>query len=140
MHWFLWAIVALVFWGMAPVFGKLGLQNVDPLAALTVRTTGVTAAVILVAAFSGKLTSLSAVGFGNVALLLGEGIFASVLGHYAYFYALKTGNTTGVVPVAAAYPVLTAVLGWLLLRESMTPGRAAGIALVIAGVFLIRRF
>ncbi|HTQ77138.1 MAG TPA: EamA family transporter [Burkholderiales bacterium] len=48
-------------------------------------------------------------------------------------------------PVSVAYPMvslgfaLNAVLAWWLLGEALTLQRAAGIAVIIAGVFLIAR-
>ena len=48
-------------------------------------------------------------------------------------------------PVSVAYPMvslgfaLNAVLAWRLLGEEMSPMRVAGIAVIIAGVFLVAR-
>lgn len=41
MDWLLWALLASVFWGLGPVFAKLGLVKSDPFSALVLRTAGV---------------------------------------------------------------------------------------------------
>jgi transporter family protein len=35
---YIFAGIAMVFWGIAPVLGKLGLGDLQPLAALTIRS------------------------------------------------------------------------------------------------------
>jgi len=49
------------------------------------------------------------------------------------------------VPVSIAYPMLSigyvvnAIAAWALLGESVTPLRMAGIAVIVAGVFMVAR-
>jgi transporter family protein len=66
------------------------------------------------------------------------GVVASLLGQICFYRALKNGAVSQAVPVGASYPVLACVLGILLLGEALTLGRACGIALVVAGTFLLR--
>ena len=72
--------------------------------------------------------------------LLAEGLMASLLGHYAYFYALKFGKASSVVPVTAAYPLVAAMVAWLLLNETLTAGKLLGGLLVVLGIILIKQF
>ncbi|MGI9556740.1 MAG: EamA family transporter [Solirubrobacterales bacterium] len=55
------------------------------------------------------------------------------------FLALERGDASLVVPIGASYPVVTAILAALFLTETITPLRAAGIVLVVAGAMVIGR-
>ena len=51
--------------------------------------------------------------------------------------ALEQGDVSEVVPVAASYPVSTAVLAVIVLRERMTVRRIFGTAVIVGGVIAI---
>ncbi|NPV79478.1 MAG: EamA family transporter [Firmicutes bacterium] len=44
-----------------------------------------------------------------------------------------------VVPVTAAYPIVAVLLGWMVLKEGLTPLKVLGSILIIAGILLIKR-
>ena len=58
-------------------------------------------------------------------------------GLVVFYIALGHGPATRVVPVTAAYPLLTAALGALVLSERVTPLRVGGTLLIVAGVVLL---
>ncbi len=122
------------------MFAKLGLVKSDPYGALLARTLGVLAALLLWGAVTSGWGSLQNFEARTWGLLVAEGIAASVIGHFAYFKALKAGKVSAVVPVVASYPVLALLLAVLLLGEKVTPGRGIGAALIVLGVFLVQRF
>ena len=119
---------------------SLGLVKTDPLTALTIRTIGVAAAVFLINILGGRIEALKTVEPKTWLFLITEGLCAAVLGHYAYLYALKYGKVSSVIPITAAFPIITIILGAVLLHEVLTPGKLAGGLLVVAGVFLIKQF
>jgi transporter family protein len=55
------------------------------------------------------------------------------------FVALSRGEASVVVPVGAAYPVVTLIGSALFLGENITLPKVIGVALVIAGVIVISR-
>lgn len=138
MNWFFYALAAVLLWGIAPLFGKIGLVKTDPLTALTIRTTGVAAALFLINIFGVRVEALKTAGPKTWLFLIAEGLCAALLGHYAYLFALKYGKASSVVPITAVYPIVTIMLGAVLLRESLTPGKIAGGLLVAVGVYLIK--
>lgn len=140
MNWFVFALIAALLWGIAPVFGKIGLVKTDPLTALTIRTSGVAAALLLINIFGGKVAVLKATGTKTWLFLVFEGLCAALFGHYAYLFALKNGKASSVVPITATYPIITILLGAVLFREYLTLGKIAGGILIVAGVFLIKQF
>jgi drug/metabolite transporter (DMT)-like permease len=42
-------------------------------------------------------------------------------------------------PVAGAYPLVAALVGWFILREPLSATRVLGVILIVLGVFLLRR-
>ena len=52
---------------------------------------------------------------------------------------VKTGAISQLTPVAGAYPLVAALLGWWVLREPLTPTRALGALCVVMGVILLRK-
>lgn len=132
------ALVAALLWGVAPVLGKAGLGSTDPGTALLIRTLGIAIIVLVYALATGGFTRLGAVGWRPAALILGEGVLASLAGHLAYLYALKLGEAGRAVPIAAAYPLVTVLVAAAFLGETLTWPKVAGAALVIAGVWLLK--
>jgi bacterial/archaeal transporter family protein len=65
-----------------------------------------------------------------------SGFFAS-LGLLLLFVALEQGDAGQVVPVTAAYPMVTAAVAAVVLRERMTPARVIGTLMVVLGVVVI---
>lgn len=132
------ALITAALFGVAPILARLGLAKVDPGLGLVVRTFAVATALLVWLLASGRLTDLASMDTRSFMFLAGEGVLASLLGHLAYFYALRAGEASQVVPVVSAFPVVAFILGVTVLGETATPGRWIGAALVVAGVVLLR--
>ncbi len=140
MSWFGWAVLAAVFWGVGPIFAKMGLEKPDALTALLIRSIAVLAVLIPWASVQGGLYArLASVDKRTWFLLLLEGASASVIAHFAYFNALKLGSVQNVVPITASYPLLSVILSILLLGAKVTPGKWLGAALTVVGVYLLQK-
>jgi len=133
-----YVMLAMLFWGIAPVFGKLGVTKSDPFLALVLRSFAISGILLVVLFASGKAASLTHFDPKGGALVIMEGISASLIGHLFYFYALKYGEVAWVVPAIAAYPLITAVIAYLLLGETLTVPQLIGAVLIICGVILIK--
>lgn len=132
------ALVASLLWGIAPVFGKLGLKATDPATALFVRTLGVAVIMVVWALATGAFARVGAMGWRPVVFLLSEGVLASLVGHFAYLYALKLAEAGRVVPIGATYPLFTLAIAALFLGETITWQKGVGAALIVAGVWLLK--
>ncbi len=70
----------------------------------------------------------------------GAGMFVVVaalldsLGFIAFNLGIERNPVSLIIPVAAAYPVVTVALAWVLLRERLARPQVAGIAIVLGGV------
>ncbi|MBI3011887.1 MAG: EamA family transporter [Candidatus Omnitrophica bacterium] len=61
------------------------------------------------------------------------------MGQFAFYHALKSGAISQVTPVAGAYPLVAALLGWWVLREPLTMSRLLGVVFIVTGIFLLRK-
>jgi drug/metabolite transporter (DMT)-like permease len=80
------------------------------------------------------MTALRATGAGGLAGGLGL-----VLAFFGAIYAFQTTTVANAVLLFAASPFVAAVLGWMVLRESVRPGTWVAIAIAILGMFLMVR-
>lgn len=136
---FTFALLTMVFWGLAPVLAKIGLVKTDPFTGLALRTFVISGIILLSGILTGKLGGLAQLDFRSAAFLAGEGIFASLLGHLAYYHALKLGEASRIVPVVAAFPLVTVAVGLLFLGEKLSWYKLVGASLIIAGILLIKK-
>ena len=136
---FFWALLTAFIWGFVPILEKLGLAKLSPMVGLFYRSLGVVVGIFILWAMENKNIRASFAGLhsGMLYLILG-GFMASVLGQICFYCALKKGEASQVVPLAAAYPLMTLILGILFLSEKVTAAKIAGIVLVVAGVFLLQ--
>lgn len=113
-------LVTMVLWGSTPLIEKLGLKDVDPLMGIFIRSLVITVILFVFYLLSGKLNELTRISVKNFSLFAARGIMAGLIGMWTYFYLLKGGITSKIVPIAASYPLITAVLSIFVLGEQVT--------------------
>ena len=141
MSAFLWAVLTACIWGIVPLMEKTGLglgRGVSPVIGVMARSVGVVVGLLVFSGVWSPWAALRTVGWPAFLLLAGGGFLASFVGQMAFYQALKSGVLSQVTPVAGAYPLVAALLGWIVLREPLTTPRLIGLALVISGVWLLR--
>jgi bacterial/archaeal transporter family protein len=136
---FYYAILAAIVWGIAPVLEKTGLKNIEPLSGVLVRSSGIILGVVIMSLCNINIfkSALKADPKTILFLFMG-GILASILGQIFFYNALKHGDVSKMVPIAATYPLVSFLLGLLFFGESFTVAKGLGIGLVILGVFFLR--
>jgi transporter family protein len=131
-------IVTALLWGVTPIVEKIGLAKVDPLIGVTIRSAIATAGLFILTFAMGKGKALMEVD-GKGFLLFGtSGLMAGLLGMWTYYTALKMEATSKVVPIAASYPLVTALLSILILREGVTLPRVIGTTLIVVGIWFVK--
>ena len=131
-------IITTLLWGFTPIIEKIGLTKVDPLIGVTIRSAIVTVGLFILTFLLGKGRALMEVD-GKSFLLFGtSGMMAGLLGMWTYYTALKMEATSKIVPIAASYPLVTALLSILILREGVTLPRVIGTALIVIGIWFVK--
>ena len=131
-------IVTTLLWGFTPILEKVALTKVDPLVGVTVRSALVTAGLVIITFFTGKGKALMEVDGRSFLLFGASGMMAGLLGMWAYYAALKMEATSKIVPIAASYPLVTALLSVLILREEVTLPRVVGTAFIVIGIWFVK--
>lgn len=135
---FILLLITAILWGTSPILEKTGLRNTTPLIALTIRSVGVTVILLISLACLGKLKAVFSVGGKTAMLFIISGTMAGLVGMWTYFAALRAGATSKIVPIAACYPLVTALLSIIILKENVTLARLIGTSLIIAGIWLVK--
>ena len=138
MQLMIFLFLTTLFWGLAAIFDKLALGKVDPLSGVMVRQFIVTGILLLTAVGSGRLGGVLTLEWRSVLFFGLSGIFGGIAGLWTYYHALRLGGASLVVPITATYPLITALLSWAILQESLTIHRVIGTAFIVLGVWLVK--
>lgn len=131
-------IVTTLLWGATPIIEKIGLAKVDPLVGVTIRSSIVTVGLLILTFLLGKDKALFSLSGKSILIFGASGVMAGLLGMWTYYAALKMEATSKIVPIAACYPLVTAILSILILKEDLTCSRVLGTALIVSGIWLVR--
>lgn len=134
---FLLSVTAFL-WGATPIIEKVGLAKVDPFIAVTIRSTVVTVGLLILTFLLGKGHALIELEGKSILIFGASGVMAGLLGMWTYYTALKMEATSKIVPIAACYPLVTALLSVLILKEGVTLARVIGTALIVSGIWLVK--
>ncbi len=132
------ASLAPIFYGIRPIFSKLGL-NLSPLP-LDATFIGYITAVSLYLAyfvFKGQLTAIRADRMS--AFLFAAGGLLQVFGLLLLNFALERAEVTVIYPISASAPLVTFLLSYTVLKnvERLTLWDLIGTASVVAGVIIL---
>lgn len=134
---FFLAIFGMICWGLAPVFGKLGLSRADPLAGLALRTYLSTGLLTIIMVVSGSWIHIKDIPRQSWIYIGIEGILATLVGDLAYYAALKYGEVSFVTLIMSSSPLVSIIASSLILNEQITLTKFAGGVLILAGIALI---
>ncbi|MFH1621564.1 MAG: EamA family transporter [Candidatus Omnitrophota bacterium] len=137
---FFWAILSAIVWGIVPILEKIGLNKVHPDTGLFLRCFGVIlgAIILITFKFSSLKLELAAVSTKTVLFLVSGGFLASFIAQMFFYRALKLGEASVVVPVAAIYPLIAFILALIFLGEKFTLTKLFGLIFVLLGVMLLK--
>jgi transporter family protein len=134
MDYRVWAILSAVFAGLTALLSKKGIEGVPPNLALVVRVAFIFVFVALLAGVTRQ--------FGWRELnrdnwtYLGLSALATGASWACYFRALEGGPISKVAPIDKLSFVIAVALGFVFLKEKVTPTLLGGVALIVSGVLL----
>jgi transporter family protein len=132
--WLVYTIITAVFWGLWGFESKLLVDRASPYTSQILFTVG-----LLVPAFFALLSPRRFTGqrrrrgfvFAVLTGLLGG------LGNIAFFAALEKGSASVIVPLTSLSPLVTVLVGVLVLKEKMRLSQYAGLVLALAAIYLL---
>lgn len=134
--WAVYAILSAVFAALTSILAKFGVQNVNSNLATAIRTI-----VVLVLAWgmvfvTGSQSGIKEISQKSLWFLILSGI-ATGLSWLCYYKAIQIGEVSKVVPIDKLSVVITLVLAFVILRETVTLKSVIGAVLITAGTLVM---
>ncbi|WP_367182637.1 EamA family transporter, partial [Thermococcus sp.] len=130
----IYAILAAFFASLVPIFGKIGLRDVNPTLATAVRAVIMAVFLVGVALVSGVTREPLS---GRALLFIALSGIAGALSWLFYFMAVKAGRVPAVVAIDKTSIALAIFLSWLILGSRMDVKTAVGALLIVIGAILV---
>ena len=130
--WFFFGLIALVLWGVWGFFPKLATQYIDAKSVLIFQVVG---SIIISLLVLGLLRFRLEVHPKGMAYAFLTGVSGTV-GFLFFLYSLGRGKASVVVTMTALYPLVTILLSFLLLRESITLRQGIGLIFALIAMAL----
>jgi transporter family protein len=131
--WFLPAVMALILWGVWGLLQKLATNHMPPRNVYLVSALGAIVVVLVMLTTSKFPLQLSVEGtlFAVIA-----GICSS-LGGLLFLHAVSKGEVSVIITFTALYPVVTLILSFTMLNETITLKQGIGIVLALFSMVLL---
>ena len=130
--WIAAAIGSAFFAGITAILSKCGVKSANSDAATAVRTSVVLAMAWGIALLTGACAQLPAVSARSWIFLLLSGV-ATGASWLCYYYAIRNGQVSVVVPIDKLSIVVTIAFSALVLKEKLSRRAAVGLVLILAG-------
>ena len=134
--WVLFAFGSAAFAGITAILAKIGLQRVDSDVATALRTGVVLLFAWLMAFLTAGVPDLGSISPTTYLFLVLSGLSTGA-SWICYFKALQMGDVNKVAPIDKSSLLLTMLLGFLLLGEPLSWGKAGCMVLIAAGTYLM---
>jgi transporter family protein len=134
--WQVWALLSAAFAALTAIFGKLGVEQMNPDAATLVRTVVILIVLTTVVAATRQLPALASASARTYAFLVLSGL-ATGASWWCYFRALHVGDAARVAPLDKLSVVLVALFAVGFLGEKLAPVNWLGILMIAAGAWFV---
>lgn len=134
--WLLLAILSAVFAAATAILAKIGIEGVDSNLATAIRTVVVLLMAWMVVFITHGQIRLSSISPRSWLFLILSGL-ATGASWLCYFYAIKHGDVSKVVPIDKCSLVLTIIFAALFLGEAFTWKTLIGSLLLLGGALVM---
>lgn len=132
------ALLAAALWAIAGIVYAAQMRRFSALRLNLIRSVAATVFICLLIPFAGAAGELRTVSTATVIAMVGSGILAIGLGDSLFFVSLPVLGASLAVPVSSSvYPLLTFLVAWVWLDETVTWTVLLGSLLIMAGIFLL---
>ena len=132
--WLVYTLITVVLWGVWGFESKLLVDRTSPYTGQVLFTVGLVVPVIFVLMspnrFAGRRRRLGFF-FAFLTGLLGG------LGNLVFFVALAKGSASVIVPLTSLSPLVTVLVGVLILKEKMRWFQYIGVALALVAIYML---
>lgn len=134
--WVVFALLSALFAALTSIFAKIGMEGINSNLATAIRTVVVLIMAWGIVFMTGKHNQIADITTRSWIYLVLSGL-ATGLSWLCYFYALQIGDASKVVPIDKFSVVITMVLAFVVLGETVTIKTVIGGALITLGTFVL---
>lgn len=134
--WRWYAVLSALFAALTAIFAKVGVKDVDSNLATAIRTAVILLLTWGIVIVTGRLGEVREITRHTWIFLLLSGL-ATGLSWLFYFKALQTGDVSRVAPIDKLSVVITILLAFIFLHETVSLKVILGALLITAGSLLM---
>ncbi|MGN1416478.1 MAG: EamA family transporter [Oscillospiraceae bacterium] len=134
--WLVFAILSAVFAALTSILAKVGIDGVNSNLATAIRTIVVVAMAWVMVFITGEQHGISGISGKSWLFLILSGL-ATGASWLCYYKAIQLGDVSKVVPIDKLSVVLTLILAFVFLHESLTVKSVIGMVLIAAGTLIM---
>lgn len=134
--WLIFALGSAFFAGITAVMAKIGIQNVNSNLATAIRTSVILIFSWIIVFMIGSQNNLGQISGNSLCFLVLSGLSTGA-SWLCYFRALQLGDVNKVTPIDKSSTILTVLLAFLFLHESVSLFKIIGIFLMSAGTLFM---
>lgn len=134
--WVLFAVLSAVFAALTSILAKVGIEGVNSNLATAIRTGVVLVMAWGIVLLTGTLGGISAITTRGWIFLVLSGL-ATGASWLCYYYVLQIGDASRVVPIDKFSVVITMVLAFVFLHETVDWKTILGGVLITAGTLVM---
>ncbi|GGH20134.1 EamA family transporter [Paenibacillus segetis] len=134
--WVLFAFSSALFAGITAILAKIGIKNTDSNVATAIRTIVILIFSWLMVFVVGSFDNITAVSTKTLIFLVLSGM-ATGGSWLCYFKALQLGDVNKVTPIDKSSTVLTMILAFIILGETLTVIKVLGMVAIGVGTYLM---
>ena len=135
MSWLFFSLICLLIYGVWGFLSKLISTELNAPSMLIYSLLGSALGIpIYILSYRNSFSFQWENGWTYLAILVG--IFTS-FGAFFFFNAIAQGEASKVVVITSLYPIITAILAFVFLQETITPNKIIGILFCIIGIMIL---
>lgn len=134
--WIIFAFLSALFAGITCILAKIGIKNTDSHLATALRTVMVLLFAWLMVFVVGSQGTIGDIGTKSFVFLILSGLSTGA-SWICYFKALQLGDVNKVVPIDKSSTVITMLLAFTFLGETLTANKILGMCAIAIGTYLM---
>ncbi|MDP4152795.1 MAG: EamA family transporter [Bacillota bacterium] len=134
--WILYAVLSAFFAALTSVLAKIGIAGVNSTLATAIRTVVVLALAWGMVFVTGQQNGIADIGKRSMLFLVLSGL-ATGLSWLCYYKAIQIGDVSRVAPIDKFSVVITLVMAYVMLGESISKKVIIGCVLITAGTLMM---
>ncbi len=134
--WAVYAVGSAVFAALTSILAKVGIEQVNSHLATAIRTVVVLLLAWGMVFFTGSQAGIKQISAKSWLFLILSGI-ATGISWLCYYRALQLGKVSQVVPIDKMSVVLTILLSFFFLHETISLKAGIGVVLITVGTLLM---